>query len=303
MTTARRPASLLLAMAGAFLLPAIGSAAEPVRVMSFNIRYGSANDGENAWPLRREFVAETIRAFAPDLLGTQETLAFQRDELSARLPGYAVFAAGRDDGREAGEMMAIYYRTDRFEKLDGGHFWLSETPDEAGSKSWDSSLPRMCTWLKLRDKRPDGAGVFWAFNTHFDHRGPKARAESATLIRRKIAAIAGDGPALLTGDFNAAPGSKPYQNLFAATDAAGPALRDSYQIKHPDGEPGESAGTAGGFRRGDRGERRIDWIAFTPGWTIKEAAIDRTNRDGRTPSDHDPVTAVLERVEAATAED
>src|SRR3954454_13481460 len=103
-----------------------------VRVMSYNIRYATASDGENIWEQRKDFLAETIRAFDPDLLGTQETLARQRDDLAARLDGYDVLAAGRDDGREAGEMMAIFYRKARFEKLDAGRFWLSETPHRAG---------------------------------------------------------------------------------------------------------------------------------------------------------------------------
>jgi len=273
---------------------------EALRVMSFNIRTGAARDGENAWPRRKDFVAETVLAFAPDVLGTQETHGFQRDDLSKRLPGYAAFGVGRDDGREGGEMMAVFYRTDRLKKLDGGHFWLSETPDEPGSKSWDSSLPRLCTWLKLEDRRADGAGVFWLFNTHFDHRGRRARANSATLLREKIAAIAGDGPAILTGDFNASPGGEPYRNLFGEA-GGGATLRDSYQERHPDEVRGDNLGTAGGFRREDRGESRIDWIAVTPGWTILDAAIDRTNRDGRTPSDHDPVTAILQRDRTAAA--
>ncbi|QDT15813.1 endonuclease/exonuclease/phosphatase family protein [Alienimonas californiensis] len=303
-----RPVPLLAAGAVLLSVAGVAAAGEPqpgagsqppaLRVMSFNLRYGTARDGENAWPHRKEFVAETIKTFSPDVLGTQETLAFQRDELLERLPGYAAFGVGREDGTEKGEMTTLLYRTDRLEKLDGGHFWLSETPDEVGSQSWDTSLPRMASWLKLRDRRPGGAGDFWVFNTHFDHRGAQARAESATLMRAKIAAIAGDGPAIVTGDFNAVPGSLPYKNLFGdPADAAGQrvTLRDSYRERRPDGEPGQSAGTAGGFRREDRGESRIDWIAVTPHWAIVDAAIDRTHRDGRTPSDHDPVTAVLLR--------
>ncbi len=124
-----------------------------IRVMSFNIRYGTAADGENHWDRRKEFLAETIAAFDPDLLGTQETLAFQRDYLAERLKGYTAYGAGRDDGRERGEMAAVFFRAGRFEKLDGGHFWLSEKPDVAGSKSWDAALTRIVTWLKLRDRR------------------------------------------------------------------------------------------------------------------------------------------------------
>ena len=120
-------------------------AAEPaadVRVMSFNIRYGTANDGDNHWERRKEFLVRTLQAFAPDLLGTQETEGFQRDYLARQLPDYDVLGVGRNDGRESGEMMALYFKKARFEKIAGDHFWLSETPSQAGSKSWDSSLPR-----------------------------------------------------------------------------------------------------------------------------------------------------------------
>ena len=146
-----------------------------VRVMTFNIRYGTANDGENHWEKRKDFLIETIKAFDPDLLGTQETLGFQRDYLAEKLKLYDVLGVGRDDGREAGEMAALYFKRSRFEKLDGGHFWLSETPDQAGSKSWghiayanghlgqnsgSASAPRQANRLPqyaLRSSRPAGS--------------------------------------------------------------------------------------------------------------------------------------------------
>src|SRR5687767_10854722 len=123
---------------------------EPLRVMSFNIRYGTAKDGPNHWNLRKDFVIETIKAFKPDLLGTQETEGFQRDYLAEKLPEYTTIGVGRDDGAEKGEMMAIYIRKERFDVIASGHFWLSETPDVIGSKSWDTSLPRMVTWADLK---------------------------------------------------------------------------------------------------------------------------------------------------------
>src|SRR5205085_9690551 len=110
-----------------------------LRVMSYNIRYGTAADGDNHWDKRKEFLVETIKAFGPDLLGTQETLGFQRDYLAEKLSGYDVLGVGRDDGKEKGEMAALYFKRSRFEKLDGGHFWLSETPDQPRSKSWDTA--------------------------------------------------------------------------------------------------------------------------------------------------------------------
>src|SRR6478735_1787061 len=141
---------LLLATAAAFGVAA--DAPAPVRVMSFNIRYGTARDGDNHWDKRKDFLATTITAFDPDLLGTQETLAFQRDFLTEKLKGHAAFGAGRDDGKDRGEMAALFYRTARFEKLAGGHFWLSETPDRVGSKGWDAALPRIASWVKLKDR-------------------------------------------------------------------------------------------------------------------------------------------------------
>jgi endonuclease/exonuclease/phosphatase family metal-dependent hydrolase len=265
-----------------------------VRVMSFNIRYGTADDGENRWDLRKEFLIETIKVFDPDLLGTQETLGFQRDYLAEKLPQYDHLGVGRDDGKESGEMMALYYKRDRFEKLDGGHFWLSETPDSPGSKSWDSSLPRMVTWVKLRDRNAPSASPIAFFNTHFDHRGPEARLESARLIRRKLAEIGEGCSIIVTGDFNSGEGSEPYKALFDATDGQDSPVIDTFRTAHP--EHGESEGTATGrFRASDTRGPRIDWIAAGRDWQMIEATIDRTSRDGRTPSDHFPVMAVLWR--------
>ncbi len=268
-----------------------GDASCDVRVMSFNIRYGTAADGENAWPRRKEFLFETISAFDPDLLGTQETLAGQRDDLAARLSGYDVLAAGRDDGQERGEMMALFYRKSRFEKLAGGHFWLSETPDVPGSKSWDSSLPRMVTWVKLRDRKAPESPPIVYFNTHFDHRGPKARLESARLLRRKVDELAQDCRVIVTGDFNSPEGGEPYQALFGRGDSDARPLVDSFRAVHPSQEDAE--GTFSGFRAGAIRGARIDWIGCSPDLDVRDAAIDRTARDGRTPSDHFPVTAVL----------
>src|SRR5688572_29237394 len=120
--------------------PAKGDAT--LRVMSFNIRYGTAKDGPDHWDKRKDLVAATIKKYAPDLLGTQETLEFQAAYIREQCPEYTFVGAGRDDGKVAGEMAALFFRTDRFEKLAEGHFWHSETPDQPGSKGWDTSLPR-----------------------------------------------------------------------------------------------------------------------------------------------------------------
>ncbi len=267
--------------------------APPLRVMSFNIRYGSAQDSANAWENRKALVVDTIRAFAPDLLGTQEVEAFQADYLREQLPAYDFVGAGRDDGKRKGEFSAIFYKRDRFEKVKEGHVWLSETPDAAGSKSWDSSLPRMVTWVTVRD-RGDAGQVLHFFNTHFDHRGAVARTESARLIRQRINALKPDAAVIVTGDFNTAPGSTPHRILLAPpeTPAQVPVLTDTYARAHGGTEKG--AGTFHGFR-GRAGTARIDWILISEKLTATSAAIDRTSKDGRYPSDHFPVTAVLTR--------
>ena len=134
--------------------------ADTVRVMSFNIRYGTARDGDDVWPNRKELVAETINQFKPDLLGTQETLPFQAAYLLERLPGYTSVGWSRDASKD-GEQCTIYFRSARFELLDKGQFWLSETPDEQFSKSWDSSLPRVATWVKLRSRVAGEGDLGW----------------------------------------------------------------------------------------------------------------------------------------------
>jgi endonuclease/exonuclease/phosphatase family metal-dependent hydrolase len=261
-----------------------------IRVMSFNIRYGTAADGENHWEKRKEFLAETIREFKPDLLGTQETLGFQRDYLAKQLEGYEVLGVGRDDGKERGEMMALYYRAKRFEKLAGGHFWLSEKPDEVGSKSWDSSLPRMASWVKLRDMLRPAEPIFFV-NTHFDHRGPEARLESAKLLRTKIKELGDRCAVIATGDFNAGEGSPPYRALFDNFGEPAAVVVDSFRRAHP--ERTDREGTMSGFKGGTTGGARIDWIGVSPSWQITAAEILRPERNGRTPSDHHPVMAVL----------
>ncbi|HEV7278723.1 MAG TPA: endonuclease/exonuclease/phosphatase family protein [Pirellulaceae bacterium] len=273
-----------------------------VRVMSFNIRYGSANDGENRWDLRKDFVVDTIEAFDPDLLGTQETLLFQRQFLEENLDGYEAWGVGREDGKEAGEQTTLFYKTERFERLDAGHFWLSETPETPGSKSWDSSLPRMASWVKLRDRQDADAKPLLFVNTHFDHRGAEARRQSAKLIREQVGKLGEGSRVVLTGDFNAGEASPPYVALFGETNGEASPLRDTYRLAHPDRRDDE--GSFSSFVAGAKQGARIDWIGASSDFAVHSAAIDRTERDGRTPSDHFPVTAVLVAAgDAASAEE
>jgi endonuclease/exonuclease/phosphatase family metal-dependent hydrolase len=267
-----------------------------VRIMSYNIRYGTANDGENHWEKRREFLFETIRHFDPDLLGTQETLAFQRDQLATALPAYDSLGVGRDDGALKGEMTALFYRRERFEKLEGGHLWLSETPDVPASKSWDAALTRMATWVRLRDRLDPQAKPILFLNTHFDHRGQVARHESARLLRRRVATWGADHRVIVTGDFNAGEDTPPYRAFFQEDTEGGftgrSPLLDTFRVVHQ--ERGAEEGTFSGFQPGNIKGPRIDWIAVDRQWKVRSATIDRTARNGQTPSDHFAVTAIVE---------
>jgi len=274
-------------------LPA--SASEPIRVMSFNIRFGSAKDGDNHWEKRDWLVAKTAKQFDPDLMGTQETLKFQAEFLEKELKEYTYF--GRSRMKTPNEHCGIFFKTKRFTQLAGGHFWLSESPEVPESKSWDSSLPRMASWVLLNDNLDEKAAAILFVNTHFDHRGRVARAESAKLIRKrieKLVAIADDPVVIVTGDFNTPEGSKPYKAFLDGNDE----LVDTYRVSHP--EKQENEGTFNGFK-GRTGGGRIDWVLASPSLKIVEAEIDRTNEEDRYPSDHYPVTAVLERSVATGA--
>lgn len=270
------------------------AAADTIRVMSFNIRYGSADDGVNAWPLRKEFLADSITRFDPDLLGTQETLAFQRDELLGLLHRYEAAGVGRDDGREKGEMAALFFKPARFEKVDGGDFWLSPTPEKVASKGWDAALPRIATWVKLVDKADRAASPILFLNTHFDHQGALARRESAALIRRWLEEHGVGCRLVVTGDFNAGEGTPPYESLFAADGDGASPLIDTYREAVPTRDSGRPEGTFTGFDARNTGGERIDWIGCSRDWRVAAAGIDRSERDGRTPSDHAAVTAVLQ---------
>lgn len=265
----------------------------PVRVMSYNIRYGTAKDGVNHWDLRKEKLVKTISDFAPDLLGTQETLEFQRDYLLEKLKEFEAWGVGRDDGKSQGEMAALFYRRDRFEKLTGGHFWLSPQPDTVGSKGWDAALPRIASWVRLRDRITPGSKPIFFCNTHFDHRGETARLESAKLIRQKVNELAIGCRIIITGDFNTDYDSAPYRALMTGDSSSEQtSLLDTY-LSSSSPHPNPDTGTFSNFDATQTRGSRIDWIACSKDWDVRLARIDRTQHDGHTPSDHFPVVAVL----------
>ncbi len=268
-------------------LGGVAFADDALRVMTFNIRNSGANDGEDSWPKRKEFLVEVIREFSPDLLGTQEVLPDQFDYLAEQLTEYSLVGAGRDDGKRKGEFSAALYKKSRFESLDSGTFWLSETPDVPGSKSWDSSLPRIVTWVRLRDRTAPKRELLFA-NTHWDHRGRVARVESGKIIRRWLDEHANGTPVIVTGDLNVNEGHEGVQAMLAENGV--PRLFDLYRKAHPEAEPDEAS--FGGFRGTTQG-KRIDFILGTAEMRVTGADIVRTSRMGHYPSDHYPVTAVV----------
>ena len=267
-----------------------------LRVMSFNVRTSTAKDGPNAWPLRREMMVRTIEAFDPDLLGVQECQPDQRDALREALGAkYDWVGIPRDDGKTRGEIAAVVFRRERFEKLREGHFWLSETPEVVGSKGWDAAITRTVSWVELKDRRRDGDGRLFVFNTHFDHKGPQARLESAKLLRKRIEQITREAPVIVTGDFNARETSEPYRALLA-----GEMLYDTFPDVHK--TPTTQDFTFHGFTGKNEGGRRIDWVLRSRHFETISAGIDKTNEQGRYPSDHFPVTATLRWRSSGTGE-
>jgi endonuclease/exonuclease/phosphatase family metal-dependent hydrolase len=258
---------------------------EALTVMSFNIRYGDAKDGENAWPKRRDFLFDVVRDADADLVGLQEALHSQITQITKAVPIYGVIGVGRDDGRRAGEYTAILFRKDRFHVAEAGTFWFSDTPEVPGSTSWGNRITRICTWARFIDR--DGRG-FWHFNLHLDHQSQPSRERSAEMLRDRIAARSfPEEPVIVTGDFNVGEKNPAIHTLVGTPGSPGP-LVDTFRVLHPDAI---DVGTYTGFKYGTVSGDKIDYILVQPGTDVFGAEIVRTSRDERYPSDHFPVTA------------
>ena len=263
------------------------SKVSPVRVMSFNIRYDEPRDGVNAWPNRKQKVADVIRFHKADLVGVQEALLTQLRDLETMLPDMAWCGAGRADGKEAGEFSAILYRKSRFQIQECKTFWLSPTPGVAGSKGWDAAYPRVVTWAKFRDRVSKESFVH--FNTHFDHIGQTARVESSKLILKRIAAEAGDLPFVLTGDFNVVESNEAYKTIVAGIGDI--KVSDARYVSANPHFGGDSTWTA--FKQIEPG-RRIDYVFVRAGINVIEHGILADQWNGLWASDHLPVLAEIE---------
>lgn len=269
-----------------FLAMAYGKAEdkEVLKIATFNLRMDTPSDGENAWFHRKDMVNDLIRFYGFDLFGTQEGFTHQLNDI-LRLSDYRFIGVGRDDGKDAGEHCAIFYRSDRFKVLDQGDFWLSEHPEKPG-RGWDGTCcNRICTWGKFEDLK--NHKQFYFFNVHYEYEGDVARRESSNLMISRIKSIAGNQPVFLTGDFNAFPTEEPIRIL---NDSG--FLNDSYKITKE--APFGPVCTYHGYDSTIKTEKRLDYIWVTDSIQIDKYGVLTNTLYGHTPSDHFPVMVVAE---------
>ena len=256
------------------------SSVSNLKVLSFNVRYGTANDGENSWQFRKEQLFDLLRLENADIIGLQEALDGQLKEILAQFPEYESIGVGREDGIAKGEYAAILFKKDKLKIAEKGWFWFSDKPDEPGSKTWGNNVTRICTWTLFNEKST--GKQFYFYNLHLDHESQTSREKSSQLLLKYI-----EGktlPAIITGDFNAGEDNQAIKILLKA------GFEDSFRKIHPDVK---EASTYHAFKGGTKGDK-IDYILCTKDFKVSGAEINRTNRNGRYPSDHFPINALLE---------
>ena len=259
------------------------SISQNVSVMTYNIRYGLADDGKNSWEYRKEFLASRINFYNPDVFGIQEGLPFQVGYIDSKLSKHNFIGKSRD-GNGKGEYTAIFYNKEKIDLLKQHTFWLSPTPTKV-SKGWDAAYPRICTYGLFKDKK--SKTKFWVINTHLDHIGVSAREQSVLLILKKIKEINTENyPLIFMGDLNAEPESKPISNLKSI-------LNDSKEISLE--KPFGPKGTFNAFQFDKPVTKRIDYIFSSKNKTIKinKYAVLSDSKDLKYPSDHLPVYVEL----------
>ncbi|HAT72206.1 MAG TPA: hypothetical protein DCS63_05260 [Elusimicrobia bacterium] len=284
--------------------PAVGSAGArganeglKVRAMTFNIRLGGIDDGINSWENRREMVFDVFRSHKPDIAGLQEPFRFQLDQIRQSLPHYGEIGVGREDGAARGEYSPILYDLDRFTPDESGTFWFSDTPEVAGSSHWGNAYIRICSWARFIEKRTGGA--FYVYNVHLDNESQISREKSVALLVKRIMGRTHQDPFLVMGDFNVTEDNPiiGYLSEKKRLEAAGDGLRttplpmtDTFRAV---GRNKPESGTFHEFK-GMRDGDKIDYIFSGPGVKALGSEILYDARDGRFPSDHFPVSALLE---------
>ena len=256
-----------------------------VRWATFNMRLDTPADSLNNWKYRKERVTQYIQDMKLDVVGTQEVLQNQFNDLKSLLPDFEGVGVARDDGKETGEYSAVFYRKTVFDALDSGTFWLAENPDSVGMMGWDAVCVRVATWAKLQHKAT--GKIVMAVNTHFDHVGKVARRESALLIIRKIKEIVGDRPAVLTGDFNVTDQSEAYNTIVSNEFV----LLDAHKVAE---KTGGASYTFHGFDKVDMEKRsKIDFVFVTPQIKVLHSEVTPEVKEALL-SDHNPQWTELE---------
>jgi endonuclease/exonuclease/phosphatase family metal-dependent hydrolase len=257
------------------LLIGINMMAQEMTVMTYNIRYDNPGDKENRWDNRKEALTDQIQFYEPLVFGVQEAQKHQMNYMDSILMDYTYVGVGRDDGKEGGEYSAIFYRSSELDTLMTGTFWLSDNPTRP-SKGWDAAFPRVCTYARFSYQKNE----FWVFNTHFDHKGSKAREESARLILRQIRRLNNDNyPVILMGDFNANDNEAPIQVIEQM-------LQDSRKTAELFYGPET---TFNGFSLDYDPSNRIDYVFHSSEIIVQRKAILAQLIEKRFPSDHFPV--------------
>ncbi len=257
--------------------------AQNLIVGTYNLRYDNPSDTGNLWKDREPIIAQLIRFHNFDILGTQEGYKNQLDDLLTELPPYKIYGKGRDDGKDAGEHSAIFFKKERFTLLNKGDFWLSETPQKP-SLGWDATCcNRICSWVYLKDRNT--GKDFYVFNAHYDHQGVQARRESSKLILEKVKQIASNKKVIFMGDLNGDHDSEPYRIL-----ADSEILHDTYTLAKT---PYATTNSFNGFGKSLTGKAIIDHIFVSKGFLVKRWGILTDSYQGKYPSDHFPVLAEL----------
>ena len=252
-----------------------------IKVVTFNIRYGTADDGENSWKYRKENVFKELEIQKPDLIGMQEALLFQIQDILEALPNYSFVGVGRDDGIKSGEYSCIFFKKERFRLDTTGTFWFSETPDIPGSKHWGNTITRICTWAKFTDRF--SAKSFYHYNLHIDHLSQTSREKSTELLINKIRLENNLNSVILTGDFNCGDENPAIQTIIKN------GMIDSYRALHV---KDENEGTFNEFKGITTGDK-IDFIFVSKEFKILNSEIIRKNVNGKYLSDHFPVSAII----------
>jgi endonuclease/exonuclease/phosphatase family metal-dependent hydrolase len=266
-----------------------------VKVMTFNIRVGAAFwDGGNRWGARKDIVVDTISDKSPDVFGLQEALDYQMEYIQQQLPQYGHYSVGRENGKDQGEACSIFYNKERYQLADQGTFWLSGNPEKAGSKNFGDVFPRICTWVKLTDKRERTS--FYAYNVHMSL-SQSSRMKAVKIISERIAQRGTNDPFVVMGDFNMKMDNSAMEYLCTKEGDNQEPMVNAWTCTKA-GE--EKLGTCSGFRGKVNGSK-IDHIITNPQTKILDIEIDHNHLNGRYPSDHYPVVATLRFAETATA--